>query len=414
MAPVLVLGLLAHGASISTVSLLLGAYSLTVILAEFPSGAFADVFGRKFAFLLSLALQFLGYWVFLFSRSLPLLFCAMVLSGLGRAFSSGSIDALVIDEAEKAGAELSGVTARISILESSGLALGALLGGLIAGMGERYAGNLITNIAICTFLFFLTLLHVHEPPRACEPLKKHGGQGTIAAQMKASLAFMLKRGPARPLFVFAFVAGFSLLSLETYWQPGFAQANPAPWMYGALSFAGFACVMMGSKTAEYLLNRFKGSGMAILLAVKALFGLGLILLSSRLFQSGFILTFLFIYIFIGSGSVAENTLLNRAVPSSQRASVLSLFSFVLQIGSLLASAAGFFVSMLYGFRNMWLIAGVVTILSTAAYTVIRRRQRRKPDLVRQHAGKNTVFQGKVILHHMRISHRRFFIPTPNT
>ena len=40
LAPVLVLGLLAHGATISTVSLLLGVYSLTVILAEFPSGAF--------------------------------------------------------------------------------------------------------------------------------------------------------------------------------------------------------------------------------------------------------------------------------------------------------------------------------------------------------------------------------------
>lgn len=40
LAPVLTLVLLANGASISTISLLLGAYSLTVILFEFPSGVF--------------------------------------------------------------------------------------------------------------------------------------------------------------------------------------------------------------------------------------------------------------------------------------------------------------------------------------------------------------------------------------
>lgn len=372
MAPVLTLALLAHGGSISTISLLLGAYSLTVILAEFPSGVFADVVGRKFAFLLSLALLFLSYWVFLFSQSLVLLFCAMILSGLGRAFSSGSIDALFIDEAERDGAGLSKITTRISILESSGLASGALAGGLLSGLGERYAGNLITNIAICTFLFFLTLLSVREPSRAQESRQEQSSRASMAAQMKSSLAFMLKKGPARPLFVFAFVAGFSLLSLETYWQPGFALVKPAQWMYGGLSFAGFACVMIGSKLSEVFLTRFKDSGLKLLLAMKALMGLGLILLAARFDQAGFILVFMFIYVFIGSGSVAENTLLNRVVPSSQRASVLSLFSFVLQIGGLAASVTGFFVSALYGFRNMWLIAGALTMGCVSVYVLLRK------------------------------------------
>ena len=386
MAPVLTLALLAHGGSISTISLLLGAYSFTVILAEFPSGVFADLAGRKPAFLLSLALMFLSYWVFLFSQSLALLFCAMILNGLGRAFSSGSIDALFIDEAEKDGPALAIITTRISILESSGLAVGALAGGLVSGLGERYAGNLLTNIAICTFLFFLTLLSVREPARAQEPRQEHDSRAAIAAQMKSSLAFMLKKGPARPLFVFAFIAGFSLLSLETYWQPGFAMARPAQWMYGALSFAGFAGVMLGSKLAGYLLARFSGSGLTLLLAMKAMLGLGLVLLAARSNLAGFILVYLFIYVLVGSGSVAENTLLNRIVPSSQRASVLSLFSFVLQIGGLAASAAGFFVSVLYGFRNMWLIAGTLTMGCVFIYALLRKNHSGYSDPANQSIG----------------------------
>lgn len=196
-------------------------------------------------------------------------------------------------------------------------------------------------------------------------------------QVKSSLAFIWEKGPARPLFLFVFVMGFSLLSIETYWQPGFAQAKPAQWMYGVLSFAGFACVMIGSKLAEHLLTRYKNSGFFLLLATKALFGLGLILLYTQMFQASFILTFMFIYVFIGSGSVAENTLLNRAVPSSQRASVLSLFSFVLQIGGLLASATGFIVSNLFGFRIMWLISGIITVVIVSVYALIRRGRNKK-------------------------------------
>lgn len=377
LAPVLTLVLLANGASISTISLLLGAYSLTVILFEFPSGVFADVFGRKPAFLFSIVMQFLSYCAFLFSQSLILLFIAMILNGLGRAFSSGSIDALAIDEAEKGGVDITVITTRISILESIGLAAGALLGGLVSGLGGRYEGNLLTNIAICTILFFLTLLYIHEPLRARAPLKKHQNQKTIMVQVKSSLAFIWEKGPARPLFLFVFVMGFSLLSIETYWQPGFAQAKPAQWMYGVLSFAGFACVMIGSKLAEHLLTRYKNSGFFLLLATKALFGLGLILFYTQMFQASFILTFMFIYVFIGSGSVAENTLLNRAVPSSQRASVLSLFSFVLQIGGLLASATGFIVSNLFGFRIMWLISGIITVVIVSVYALIRRGRNKK-------------------------------------
>ena len=157
--------------------------------------------------------------------------------------------------------------------------------------------------------------------------------------------------------------------------------GPAQWMFGALSFAGFVCVMIGSKLSEYLLNRFKVSGLKLLLLMKALLGLGLVLLAFQLFQSGYILVFILVYVFIGGGSVAENTLLNRIVPSSQRVSVLSLFSFVLQIGGLAASAAGFFVSMLYGFRSMWLIAGAISVMGVSVYALIRLKHSRNTPLI---------------------------------
>ena len=46
LAPMLTLALLQHGANIRTISLFIGLYSATIILAEFPSGVFADLCGK--------------------------------------------------------------------------------------------------------------------------------------------------------------------------------------------------------------------------------------------------------------------------------------------------------------------------------------------------------------------------------
>ena len=67
LAPVLTLTLLQHGADIRTVSLFIGLYSATIIIAEFPSGVFADLYGRKTSFLLSCALYVVSYSVLLVS-----------------------------------------------------------------------------------------------------------------------------------------------------------------------------------------------------------------------------------------------------------------------------------------------------------------------------------------------------------
>ena len=124
----LVLLLTARGATVQTASLFIGISSTVIILAEFPSGVFADLFGRKRSFLVSMLLQIAGFSLLLVARTPAVLAAVMVLYGLSRAFASGSLEALAIDEVEDK-ALLPKATARPGILDSAGLASGALLGG---------------------------------------------------------------------------------------------------------------------------------------------------------------------------------------------------------------------------------------------------------------------------------------------
>ncbi|MCE5235235.1 MAG: MFS transporter [Clostridiaceae bacterium] len=370
MSPVLTLALLAHGASIQNVSLFLGIYSLTVIAAEFPSGVFADLCGRKKAYLVSAALRGISCCALLLSNAVPMLAAAMVLQGLGRAFSSGSIDALAMDEAVSSGGEIVKVSAQISVMESVGLAAGALAGGLISGLGARYEGNLATTLALSALVFLGTAIFVREvlPPRAeGEALKlKH-----LGVQVRESLSFAAQGGTVRMLLVFSALTGFALISIETYWQPALLSLSPLPAVFGAVSFFGFACVVLGSKLAERLLTRCPRGGVAASLGLKALFGacLGLLALPGKTLP--FVGVYALLYLFLGSGGVAESALLNQQAPPEQRASILSLFSFALQIGGLLASLCGALVSAHADFRYLWYLAGGLLLLGVAAFTLLR-------------------------------------------
>ena len=379
LAPVLMLILLARGADIASLSLVLGAFSLTVIVSEFPSGVFADLYGRRPAFLLGMGLMGASYGVLLLADGLALLFAAVVLHGLGRAFASGSIDALALDQAQ-GDAALVKTTARISLLESAGLALGALLGGALAGVGDAYRWNLSLCLGISVLLVVLTLLWVREPTphggTAAEPAR-HGAWHAFLRQMAQGLRFMVRRGTVRVLVTLGVLTGMALFAVETYWQPALIALDAPPWLLGVVTSAGFAAVMAGTKVCESFLAHKPKLALPMLLAGKALLGITLCLLALPRHYGLFVGVYLWVYATLGSAGVAESMLLNREAPSSQRAGILSLFSFLTQVGGLLASALGFVLAQTSGYRAVWGMGGGAPVLAGIILALYGRRLARR-------------------------------------
>lgn len=402
-ASVLTMVLLTHGATLQNVSLLLGAYSATVIAAEFPTGVFADRFGRKTAFVIAMGFLLASFCVLLTARDMPALILTMILQGLGRAFSSGSLDALAIDEAPDETGVIH-VTARLSMLESAGLALGALAGGGLAGIGTRYAANILVNLGLSAILLCLALFAVREEkpaarlpravanPSARAPVSACGdatprtpnapGEAAAVAQaaglgahLRESLSFVFQSGLTRMLFSFAALSGFAMFTVETYWQPALSALAAAPWMLGIVSFLGFGSVMAGTRLTERATSRNPARSIGLLLAQKALYGACLLLLALAAGVGAFIGAYMLAYLFLGGSSVVESALLNREAPSSRRASILSLFSLLLQLGGLCASAIGYVVSSQVDFRAMWVLGGGLLLLAVGLWALAGRRGR---------------------------------------
>lgn len=366
--PVLSLVLLAHGASMATLSLLLGAYSLTVIVAEFPSGIMADVFGRKRLFMLSAVLYAGGFLLLLFSNSLLVLLGAMVLNGLGRAFSTGSIDALAIDQAVENGTPMERVTARISMLESAGLAGGALLGGVLAGIGAGYFANSIACLCLYTALFLATALGVKEDTVQAEI---QDGHNAISRQIKNSFAIVRHKSVIKYLFVFSFLSGLVLLLVETYWQPALIKLLAPEWLLGGVVFLGFAGSILGSKLSQVLLSQKSAVGWRLLILQKIITGAILILLAATSTAPLFTGTYTLLYLLLGSSGVVENTLLNKEIEAAQRASVVSLFSFIMQLGGLAASLLSWALIPYIGYAGLWVLGGIVLCAGAGNCALLR-------------------------------------------
>ena len=233
----------------------------------------------------------------------------------------------------------------------------------MAGLMSGYRVNLAVNLLLYALLFLMALLFVREAPRP----RGTGALGPVRAQVRESVRFMARPGEVRMLLALALITGFSLIGLETYWQPALSRLSPAPWTLGAVSFAGFCSVILGSHLAQRLISRQKDGGVRLLLGLKALAGGCLILLAFQARAPLFALMYMLVYLMLGGGGVAESARLNRAAPADQRASILSLFSFAAQVGGVIASLCGYFVSARADFTALWRLSGALMVLGALAF-----------------------------------------------
>jgi len=93
--PFIILFFLQRGLSFTQIGLLIGFRELFINLTEIPSGAIADLFGRRRCMILSFASYVASFALFGLSRDYPQLFVAMFFFAVGEAFRTGTHKAMI-------------------------------------------------------------------------------------------------------------------------------------------------------------------------------------------------------------------------------------------------------------------------------------------------------------------------------
>lgn len=376
LAPVLSLVLLSHGASMETLSLCIGIFAAMVVLLELPSGILADLIGRKRIFLISAGFMAANYVLLLFSSHFLMLAAACAMQGIGRAFSSGSIEALEIETyMEKHGNNsLEKINSTMAVTESFGLAFGSVVGGILGYMDSSYTFLLILAIFIQLLLVLLTACFVRETAHesiTCSPML------TFKNQLHALYSSLRHSLSVTVITMMAAAVGMALCTVEVYWQPTLKIFLPERlgWLFGVVTCLGYLGVTVGNKAMEAVMNLRRATftpektwqvyWLSRFLLVTCIAGLGF---SRRTWL--FLLLFVLAYAVLGAGNLIENTLFHKAVPNSQRASMMSLLSLSTRAGGLITSLLGGVIVSGLSLSFIWVLlplAAVVMIGGIAGF-----------------------------------------------
>ncbi len=152
--------LLAKGLSLSQILIIQSAYSIAIVLFEFPSGLLADNYSRKNLYSLSKLFLIIMFLIVLFSNQFYLIFAAWFCYGIAAALDSGTLDTYIINQLKLAhhGAELRKFLALSNRLEIVGLLLGSSLGGILyhfIGINIYVLGTVfLAASTLISFFFF--------------------------------------------------------------------------------------------------------------------------------------------------------------------------------------------------------------------------------------------------------------------
>jgi hypothetical protein len=376
--PFLVITPEARGLSLGEIGAVFAVHSAVAIALEVPSGALADVIGRRRVLLAGAALTAASLLAFALAQSVLAFMAAVGLLAAGRALISGSLEAWYVDSLRSLdpAAPLSRGLSRGTTAEGIAMALGALVaGGLVtlAGPGDGVLSGygvaaLAGSLAALAYLVAIAAL-VHEKPARGRASHASASFGRRAQEVFATARAEFAGSVVVRVVVLTGVAfGVSFTVVELLWQPRLAdllgEADSHGVVFGALAAASMLAVSLGAGLSPRL-NRGLGLRLGYLLAL-AFAAVCVALLGAPQSAASFALVYLVAYLGLGLAEPMHFELLNDAVGATARATLISAEALATQGGALVANLSVGALASSQGPALAWALAGTLLSVTTLA------------------------------------------------
>ena len=355
--------LMSQGLNLFLVNMVNFVFFITMFICEIPTGAVADVFGRKISFVCSCFLYAIGMFIYAGSHSFFGFALAEMIAAVGRTFASGAFQAWLVDcvRHQGYGGSLNLVFSKEQQLGQLGLIIGAICGAFLADKNMALPWVVAGFIMLVAGIAAMLLMKEEYFVKQNFSIKN----GFLAMKNTAvtSFTYGMKHKVVRFVLVLAVIQFFAVQAPNMQWQPFFSQFLSNKTQLGFV-FALIAIAMgVGSALAPWFLKKTKSEEKALLVS-QAIIGVGVI---ATVFFDWFpaaLSMFIVHEMARGLFKPIKDVYLNDHIPSKERATLISFESLFAHIGG----AIGLFVSGLMAEKISipftWVFSGAVLICSS--------------------------------------------------
>ena len=364
--------LINSGLSLTQAGILLAVMPLSSFILEIPTGAIADLYGRKFSVLMGYSLEGLGALLIFFFRSYTSLLLIFILWGCASTLSSGSKEAWIVDLIKSKNKKyLTNYFSKEKFFCSTALIISGVLGAFfVKGFGISIvwlfsAGSYLISIVI---LLFAKEVQVSN--------KKVGIKQSfreLKDQSKKSVGYAIKH----PVLFYLILAGFfmiiSMVFAETLGYVPFLKSLGFPdYAFGYFWSATWGIMAIAPLLSKKLIGKHKEVNFLIITTL-----LGSLVLLLIYFTSNYVSALAVIFValfFYGLKYPIEKPYFHKFVPSKLRATIGSFEAMIFSLAAVLAAGLGGYLIDLIGARMVIIISALLGIPSVILYLMIKEEK----------------------------------------
>ncbi len=353
----------------------LATYFVVLFLTDVPTGAFADLLGRRRSYVLGAALRVCAFILYFVAHHYYVFLIAESIDGIGTTFGNGAIDAWGVDALDDAGYDglKDRLFSRISQLTTIGFMGSAMIGAYVADVNIAWPWLLGAGGYVVAGTVGALLMH-DERARTTTV-----GIATIPRKVAAHVGNGIRAGLAAYTVLMLSVANaITVAAWAPYWISWPIMFNESlavgvwiiGWIYCGLSAARLVGAEISARLQGDETQRAARVSMLVIGASAMLFLAGLF--GGRPVVS---LAMLFVMnLFTGAMMPLVQSWFNEQIESGNRATLLSFNSTFQTMGGAVGLLFAGRIVDTAGIPFEWQIAGLISVCAAPVYWATRRRE----------------------------------------
>ena len=353
------------GMSLVEIGLLEGIFHITGFLSEIPTGALADLFGRRRIMIIGRLTSLISAIVMLFSNSFLGFAIGFILSAWGYNLNSGAEEALVYDTLKvlKREDEYLKINGRINLIIEISQGLAVFIGGLLSQI--NFSISYITAIVIGIFSLTISFNFIEVDIR-----EEHEERVTLVNHFKTSINILKNNGRLLNILIFfPIIYTFSAI-VYFYGQQFLSDAGYSRASISIIFLFNGVLSSIGAILSNKIYKKFKSRGW---LLISMIISLSIILIgySSR---EILILIFLTVGFLTSILQPISSKLINSMVESKQRATIISVESMFYSLMMIILFPVCGLIGDKFSLEISFRLIGVIGVVITLIQVLIIRKK----------------------------------------